>query len=573
MSTEFPFEHFFTNTQSNITQFNFQGSRQEELPAKKVKTSQHTETTKTLERELHHNNSLDLNEFQELSEGILNLLKDRIPKSKFSAFFENTISLKGIKGNEITFTCPTNFVKHIIESQYIGHLASAVSELLGKKIGIKLDIENQSKSLSSNDQNILKTSTKINLDRLDDIHASLAGDGLTNQSKDLKARKPGEFKFTLDYQPTTQDLVEAAESKVIEQTKPQFTNIAINPNQTFDNFIVGNSNAFAQAIALAIAKEPSRPGSYSKYQTVYVHSSSGLGKTHLLCAIANKLKQSHPSLVVSFLTAREFFNEMVSAMQSKTLNDFQRKYCEVVDVLIIDDIHELKNKHATQNEFFHIFNELHNRGKQLIFTSDRMPNEIDGIPERIRTRLQWGLIIDIQKPDIETRLAILKQKAHELDLYLQDEIFNLIASNITTSIRELESQLIRLSVHRDMLKVEIDLDMAKNLLDLRASNKSDKLSIDSISRSVANFYNLPIVDLKSKSRTKKIATSRHVAMYLIHKITGTTLAEIGQYFGGRDHTSVIHGIRKIESEIKIDTFLFDEIRKIEDMMRNPSEVF
>ena len=316
----------------------------------------------------------------------------------------------------------------------------------------------------------------------------------------------------------------------------------------------------------AVADEPSQPNVPGRYPSIYIYSNSGLGKTHLLHAVANGIHEKFPSLTICLITAREFMKEMIDCIQNNTLNHFQKKYSERVDVLMIDDIHELENKHGTQNEFFHIFNELHNKGKQLIFTSDKSPKEINGIAERVRTRLQWGLVIDIQRPDLETRMAILKRKAYELDLFLSDDIIGLIAQNIKTSIRELEGSLIKLSAYSEVMKVDIDFEMVRDLLMLQDKHSEKKISLESITKATAQHFKIPLVDIKSKSRTKTVTKARHVAMYLSQKVNNAKLQEIGRFFGGRDHTSVMHGIKKISTSIKDDPVLSREVVQIENSL-------
>ena len=291
-----------------------------------------------------------------------------------------------------------------------------------------------------------------------------------------------------------------------------------------------------------------------------------MGKTHLLHAVANGIREQYPNLIICLITARDFIKEMINSIQKNDMSSFQRKYSEKIDVLMIDDIHELKNKKGTQNEFFHVFNELHNRGKQLIFTSDKSPDEIDGIEERIKTRLQWGLVLDIQKPDLETRIAILKRKAYELDLYIPDDILNLIACSIKNSIRELEGSLVKLSAYTDVMKVEIDTEIVKDLLNLESNDESKTHTLDTIAKACSQQFKVHIADLKSKTRSKDITTARHVAMYLSHKILGATLQEIGKFYGGRDHTSVIHAIRKIKDLLKSDSNLSKDIILVENLL-------
>ncbi len=370
-------------------------------------------------------------------------------------------------------------------------------------------------------------------------------------------------KFTLELRPDHDDRRSEVESRYIDHMRPSSRGILIDPNKRFQNFIIGPSNNMACATAKAVAGNPGKNG---KYPSLYIYSHSGLGKTHLLHAVANEIKELYPELVLCLITARDFMNEMVNAIQNNNINEFRKKYSEKIDVLMIDDIHELKDKHGTQNEFFHIFNELHNKGKQLIFTSDKAPKEIDGIAERIKTRLQWGLVIDIQRPDLETRLAILKKKAASLDLYLSDDVLGLIASSIKSSIRELEGSLIKLSAFSEVMKVEIDTQIVKDLLMLADGEGPKEITIDLVVKQLSNYFSTSIADLKSKSRNKEIARPRHIAMYLSRKLAGVTHQEIGRFFGGRDHSSVLHAINKVAEQLKTDTNLERELFEIESLI-------
>ncbi len=547
MSNEFPFDHFLKKSHSE-------------------KLFSHPQVHAPSQKEAKPNEKTDIGELAELEKEILGLLRDSIPKQKYNAYFENTFEIIAFEDNKIVFSCSTQFIQHIIATQYLANLESAIYSTIGKKVVIDIQVNSKNTSLSSNDKNIFRAPPQETI-------SGQEKDNPYNRALKSSQKKPGEFKFTLDLNQTSEDLHKVAESKFLSHVRSDFGNIIIDANKTFDTFVVGNSNAIAYATCQAVAVDPSRQGKQCKYQCLYIYSDSGLGKTHLLHAVANKIKELYPNLVVALLSARDFTKEMVNSINDKTMADFQKKYSEVVDVLIIDDIHELRNKPTTQNEFFHIFNELQNRGKQLIFTSDKLPSEIDGIPERLRTRLQWGLLIDIQRPDFETRLAILKRKSAELDLYLHEDIFQLMASTITSSIRELEGSLIRLSAHKDLLKVEIDVEMAKDLLNLSSKSTREKLNAETITKAVANFYKIPVIDIRSKSRTKNITHSRHVAMYLIQKHLSSTLAEIGSFFGGRDHTSVIHAIKKIDQEVQLNGFVKHEIISIEGSLSTSNEVF
>jgi chromosomal replication initiator protein len=249
-------------------------------------------------------------------------------------------------------------------------------------------------------------------------------------------------------------------------------------------------------------------------------------------------------------------------MKSQTMPEFRKKYSEQIDILMVDDIHELKNKSSTQNEFFHVFNELHNKGKQLIFTSDKHPKEIDGIEDRIRTRLAWGMVVDIQLPDLETRTAILKRKAIEEDIFLPDDVVNLIAKSIKNNIRELEGSLIKLGAFSSVFNVDIDLEIAKEQLKLTEESEKDLVSFDQICKTVSKYYKIPVADLLSKARNKEVTHARHIAMYLSNKIIRATLVSIGQHFG-RDHSSVLHAIDKINKKVKENSSIKQEIFEIE----------
>ncbi len=258
--------------------------------------------------------------------------------------------------------------------------------------------------------------------------------------------------------------------------------------------------------------------------------------------------------------------EMVAAIQAQKIQEFRKKYSELIDVLMVDDIHELKNRTGTQNEFFHVFNELHSKGKQLIFTSDKHPKEIDGIEERIKTRLSWGLVLDVQQPDLETRIAILKKKAEEEDIFLPDDVVNLIARSIKSNIRELEGSLIRLGAYSSVFKVDIDLEIAKEQLKLDEQTDIKIHSLESIAKTVSQHFKIPVSDLRSKARVKEVTTARHIAMYLSYHVLKATLVDIGNYYGNRDHTTVIHAVDKIKKQLLTQVQVQQQIYEIENKL-------
>lgn len=530
MDNSFPFEHFLTPGIANPTPF--LDSTKENTPS---------------------GDCLNKEEIVSINAEILDYLKSNIPDQKFTTYFENTFSLSSITKDHVEFTVTTQFIKTMLDKHYLSKLEEAIICVLGQTYSVSISVNSSVKSLSSNDNNILNT---INQEKMATMTDNLFYRDTTSTKQPSKNAS-----FSLDLNPRAEDLIQKAESKSIAHiNNGSITNI--DRNKTFTNFIIGPSNNYATAAAMAVSEKPGRAG---RYPSLYIYSDSGLGKTHLLHSIGNAIAERHPALSVMFITARYFMNDLVDATRANKINEFRKKYSDRIDVLMIDDIHELKSKEATQNEFFHIFNELHNKGKQLVFTSDKTPNEIDGIEERIKTRLQWGLVIDIQRPDFETRLAILKKKANELDLYLSDDVLNLIASNIKNNIRELEGALIKLSAFSDFSKREIDILMAKEILRLESDENDKNLSLATISKEVSKFYRVQVADLKSKSRTKEFAYARFVAMYLSQKLLNATLVDIGRFYGDRDHTSVLHAIRKITGDLKTDNRLSQEIVAIENL--------
>ncbi|MCY4645172.1 MAG: chromosomal replication initiator protein DnaA [Bacteriovoracales bacterium] len=464
---------------------------------------------------------------------IVKKLKDEIDENKYHAFFKDHFSLLSLKAGTIEFAVSTEYIKNVVEANYIAPLHRAIESVLGQKYDVAFSVITQK--------------------------------GLTPKT-DPKPPTKGSAKeasFSIDLVPTREDKFNSINSKVLNYPNDLKFRFVIDPKKTFDNFIVGPSNNMACASALAVAKNPG-----ALYPCLYLYSPSGLGKTHLLHAVANTIKNLHPTLVICITTARDFMTEMIDSIQKKSLSTFRKKYSEDIDVLMIDDIHDLKNKEGTQNEFFHIFNRLHNKGKQLIFTSDKHPKDINGIEERIKTRLTWGLVLDIQTPDLETRLAILKNKTNEEDIFLHPDILSLIATKVKSNIRDLEGSLIRLIAYANVFGVDIDMETAKEQLNLCETDEQKSLTLDSITSAVSEHFKIPVPDIKSKSRLKAITEARHTAMFLSHSLIqpAPTYVEIGKFFGGRDHTSVMHAIEKIRRVSKRDQKFSQNLLEIESSL-------
>jgi chromosomal replication initiator protein len=316
----------------------------------------------------------------------------------------------------------------------------------------------------------------------------------------------------------------------------------LNPKYTFDTFVVSSSNELARAAALRVAEEPTLT-----YNPLYIYGGVGLGKTHLMHAIGNHIRQTRPHLHQRYLSSETFMNELITSIRFEKTLDFRDRY-RSVDLLLIDDIQFLAGKERTQEEFFHTFNALYESQKQIVITSDCPPREIPTLEERLRSRFEWGLIADIQPPDLETKVAILNKKAEAEGMTLPQEVALFIASKIRSNIRELEGSLIRLTAYASLVDRQLDLALAKDVLKDILVDDTKGVSIDAIQKYVANFYQMKVSELKSRSNAKQVSFPRQVAMYLIKHLTDASLPEIGKRFGGKHHSTVIHAVRKIETK-------------------------
>jgi chromosomal replication initiator protein len=320
--------------------------------------------------------------------------------------------------------------------------------------------------------------------------------------------------------------------------------LPLNPRYTFDTFVVGNSNQWAHAASLAVAEQPAQT-----YNPLFIYGGVGLGKTHLMQAIGNTSLAFDRLERVCYLSAETFMNQMIEALQFGKTLDFRNKYRKM-DLLLIDDVQFLQGKDATQEEFFHTFNALYDAHKQIVVTSDRPPKEIPTLEERLVSRFEWGLVVDIQPPDLETRIAILQHKADRSSLEIPQDVILFIAKNVKSNVRELEGSLIRLMAHSSLNGSDITIDLAEEVLKNILTTETVRVTVDRIQTEVASEYGVTVEGLKSRKRTKNLTVPRQVAMLLCRQLTDLPLVEIGQAFGGRDHTTVIHACDKVENEIK-----------------------
>jgi chromosomal replication initiator protein len=321
----------------------------------------------------------------------------------------------------------------------------------------------------------------------------------------------------------------------------------LNPRYTFDTFIVGSSNQFAHAACRAVAEVPSR-----SYNPLFIYGGVGLGKTHLMHAVGHYVLQHDRNLKLTYISSERFMNEMINAVRYDRVLDFRERY-RSVDVLLVDDIQFLAGKEGTQTEFFHTFNALYDSQKQIVLSSDCPPHEIPALEERLRSRFEWGLTADIQSPDLETKVAILKKKAETEAVPLPDNVAMYIAGKIKSNIRELEGSLIRLIAYASLTGQEISLPLAQEVLKNILDHEERAVTIEIIQKFVADYYNLRMVDLKSRNNSKSVAKPRQIAMYLCKSLTHASLPEIGRSFGGKHHSTVIHSIRKVEAQRRKDS--------------------
>ncbi len=332
----------------------------------------------------------------------------------------------------------------------------------------------------------------------------------------------------------------------------------LNPKYSFDTFVIGNSNRFAHAASLAVAEAPAQA-----YNPLFIYGGVGLGKTHLMHAIGHYILSQNPNSKVVYVSSEKFTNELINSIREYRNEEFRNKYRNI-DVLLIDDIQFIAGKEGTQEEFFHTFNALHEANKQIIISSDRPPKEIPTLEDRLRSRFEWGLIADIQPPDLETRIAILRKKANVENIEVSDEVMLYIASKIQSNIRELEGALIRVVAYSSLTNREVNKELAEEALkDIISSKKTTEITVDLIKDIVAKYYKIKLEEFNSKKRTRAIAYPRQIAMYLTRELTDLSLPKIGDEFGGRDHTTVIHACEKINADISNNE---DLKRKIDDMI-------
>ncbi len=441
----------------------------------------------------------------DLWESVKNNLRNSIPEDVFNTWFSDLSCAKAEDG-KIVLNAPNEFAALWIESNYMGLLGERINMAAGRRVHVSIET---CQNASAEAEQLPKSET----------------------GNRFQAEKPVQKKNS----PGTQQFV-------------------LNPKHTFEHFVVGKSNEHAHAAAMGVARVPGHA-----YNPFFIYGGTGLGKTHLMQAIAHSILQSKPHATIAYVSSEKFFNEYINAIQENSFAAFRKNY-RSVDILLIDDIQFLSGKQACQEEFFHTFNDLYERGSQIVLASDRPPVEISKLSERLISRFQWGLTVDIQIPDFETRLAILQKKAKSLGVYIKPEIIDFLAERITCNIRSLEGALTRISSFAQIFQDDRhdDLEYIERMLaDILQDEARSKVTIQIIQEKVAERYGLQLADMSSKRRPAKIALPRQIAMYLCRQLTSHSLQEIGEAFGGRDHGTVIHACKSVENiiEQKPDTRL------------------
>jgi len=450
-------------------------------------------------------------------------IQAEISEHEFAMWFN--IEYDSSTETSIVVRVPSNFYRDQLIRQYQRYIEQKLFDLTGKKLGLDFLVVKPSSSPAAPAREAAD-------------QGGAPGDSAKPNAEAKPSRSPSAR--------------EGSQEKPSRGKHPQ-----LRQDYTFENFVIGENNSFAANAAIAIASNPG-----TSYNPCLIYGGVGLGKTHLMQSIGNRVWQSDSKAKVICITAEEFTNEFIQSIHDKTTQAFKNKY-RYVDVLLIDDIHFLQNKLGSQEELFHTFNALYDANKQMVFTCDRPVSELKNLSDRLRSRFERGLNVDLQPPNFETRSAILKKKVEASSIHVPDEVVDIIAKNISTNVRDLEAALTKLIAYSQLVRKDITLEIAQHQLkDVFSQSKHGNVTIDNILRVVADEYKLSYSDLKGKKRTKNIAFPRQIAMYIAREITEYSTTELGFEFGGRDHTTVMHACQKIEEMLKLDPNLESRIQAL-----------
>lgn len=462
--------------------------------------------------------------------------------------FLSMARLVGLLDDTALIAVPDDFSKNFVEQRLRMHVTQALSDQLGREVRLAVTVDPD----------------------LADGEPLPPTQGLEPEPEPEPTQRPRPqgLSSTLPIEGRDDGLVDEDPEPVPSRSRrgrpePEQVELTrLNPKYTFDTFVIGASNRFANAAAVAVAEAPAKA-----YNPLFIYGESGLGKTHLLHAIGHYARSLYPHVKVRYVNSEEFTNDFINSIRDDKAANFQRRYRDV-DVLLIDDIQFLQGKMQTQEEFFHTFNTLHNANKQVVITSDVAPKLLSGFEERMRSRFEWGLLTDVQPPDLETRIAILRKKAIQEKLSVPADVLEFIASRISTNIRELEGALIRVTAFASLNRQPVDIGLAQIVLkDLIPNEQSSEISSATIMAQTADYFGLTIEDLQSASRTRLLVTARQIAMYLCRELTDMSLPKIGEQFGGRDHTTVMHAERKIRELMGERRAIYNQVTELTNRIK------
>jgi len=470
---------------------------------------------------------------KEIWNNCLQIIKDNVPTISFRTWFEPIVPVK-LENKVLTIQVPSPFFYEYLEEKYIDIISKTLRKELGYDAKLEYSIVMENGGQSPN--------RKLTMN--------------------LPARNQGEIRNNPVSFPINVEESAIKNPFIIPGIKKMNIDPRLNAEYSFDNFVEGECNRLARSAGFAVSHNPGG----TAFNPLLIYGDSGLGKTHLGQAIGIEIKDKYPEKTVLYVPANRFQTQFVEAIRNNTKNDFLHFY-QMIDVLIIDDVHEFAGKEKTQDIFFHIFNHLHQSGKQLVLTCDKPPVELQGLEQRLLSRFKWGLSADLQIPDYETRVAILKQKTYKDGILLPDDVVEYIATNISENVRELEGALISLLAQSTLNKKEITLNLAKEMIDKLIKNTRREVSIDYIQKVVCNYFDVPVSSMQSKTRKREIVQARQVAMYFSKNLTKSSLASIGSQIGNKDHATVLHACKTVNNLVETDKQFKNQIDEIEKKLK------
>ena len=486
--------------------------------------------------------------------------------------FLSLAKLVGLLDDTALIAVPNDFTKDIVETRLRDRVTATLGSQLGRDVRLAvtvdpslaeapvLDLEDEGHDLRAADRRRQIDDLDIGEDEVDGTETSAFAKNVSEHGAADAARGPEQNGI-----PGLVEVPGARRPRNNNQVPEQVELTRLNPKYTFDTFVIGASNRFAHAAAVAVAEAPAKA-----YNPLFIYGDSGLGKTHLLHAIGHYARNLFPHVKVRYVNSEEFTNDFINSIRDDKAANFQRRYRDV-DVLLIDDIQFLQGKVQTQEEFFHTFNTLHNANKQVVITSDVPPKLLSGFEARMRSRFEMGLLTDVQPPDLETRIAILRKKAIQERLSVPDDVLEFIASRISTNIRELEGALIRVTAFASLNRQPVDMSLAEIVLrDLIPDDASSQVTPATIMAQTAAYFGLTLDDLQGQSRSRVLVTARQIAMYLCRELTDLSLPKIGQQFGGRDHTTVMHADKKIRQLMAERRAIYNQVTELTNRIKQQS---